>query len=305
MPEAADQPAAPKRVRSLTRFYVAICAAIVLGLLGGWFWQTWTTWWFDAGEARSRQAEAAAQLGVPVEKVVDLGDGIKLELVLVPGGRFLMGSPAEEKGRSEDEAQHWVRITKPFYIGKYEVTQEVWEKVTGTNPSAFKGAKNPVECVRWDDCQEFLKNLNALGKERGQFRLPTEAEWEWACRAGTRTRFCFGDDEGALGDYASYVGSLGPTHPPVGTKKPNAWGLYDFHGNVWEWCGDWHGEYSHGRMPKADPTGPATGAYHVLRGGSWEDSALRCRSSRRYVGSPGFRIFNFGFRVVLSSSRTP
>ncbi len=305
MPEAADQPAAPKRVRSLTRFYVGLGVVVALGVFGGWFWKTWTVWWFDAAEARSRQTAAATRLGLPVEKAVDLGDGIKLELVLVPGGRFLMGSPAEEKGRSEDEAQHWVRITKPFYIGKYEVTQEVWEKVTGTNPSAFKGAKNPVECVRWDDCQEFLKNLNALGKERGQFRLPTEAEWEWACRAGTRTRFYSGGDEGALGDYAWSDANSGSTTHPVGTRKPNAWGLYDLRGNVWEWCGDWYGKYVHGRMPKADPTGPVTGTSRVWRGGSWRRGAGYGRSSCRDGSHPAVGIHDMGFRVVVSSSRAP
>ena len=305
MPEAADQPAAPKRVRSLTGFYVALGVVLALGLFGGWFWKTWTVWWFDAAEAGRRQQEAAAQLGVPVEKAVDLGDGIKLELVLIPGGRFRMGSPAKEKDRSENEVQHWVRITNAFYIGKYEVTQEVWEKVMGANPSYFKGAKNPVENVTWDDCQEFLKKLNALGKERGQFRLPTEAEWEWACRAGTRERFCSGDDEGTLGDYAWCDANSGDATHPAGTKQPNAWGLHDCHGNVWEWCADWYGEYSHGRMPKADPTGPATGPGRVLRGGSWAGVARGCRSSYREPCNPGGRHDSGGFRVVVSSSRTP
>jgi len=194
MPEAPDQPA--KHGRSLVGFYVAVLVVIALGLFGGWFWKTWTVWWFDADEARRLQAEAAAKVGMPVEKSVDLGDGVVMELVLIPAGRFKMGSS------TGDELLHWVRITKPFYVGKHEVTQEVWEKVMGANPSNFKGAKNPVEQVSWDDSQEFLKKLNGLGKEQGQFRLPTEAEWEWACRAGARTRFCFGDADKALADYA-------------------------------------------------------------------------------------------------------
>jgi formylglycine-generating enzyme required for sulfatase activity len=201
-----------------------------------------------------------------------------------------------------------VRITRPFYIGRHEVTQEVWEKVMGTNPSEFKGAKNPVDNVSWDDCQEFLKKLNALGKERGQFRLPTEAEWEYACRAGTRTRFCSGDDEGTLGEYGWYDANSGNTTHLVGAKQPNAWGLYDCHGNVWEWCGDWYDEYSHGRMPKADPSGPPKGDGRVFRGGSWNDHAGDCRSAYRdnyYSLSLGRRYVNFGFRLAVSSSRTP
>jgi len=310
----ADQPAPEKRTRSLTGFYVAVCVVIALGLFGGWFWKTWTVWWFDAAEAQRRQAEASAQLGLPVEKVIDLGGGVKLELVLIPAGRFRMGDQA---GQDEDAGHQWVLITKPFYIGKYEVTQEVWEKVMGTNPSGFKGAKNPVESVSWDGCQEFLKKLNALphpypspfgrgSKGEGLFRLPTEAEWEWACRAGTRTRFCFGGEESGLADYGWYDGNSGRTTHPVGAKKPNAWGLYDCHGNVWEWCGDWYHEYSQGWWPKVDPTGPVTGDHRVLRGESWLCIARGCRSACR-VNDACPVLFSgiLGFRLVASSSRTP
>ena len=267
---------APKPARSLTGFYVAICVMVVLGLFGGWFWKTWTVWWFDADEAQRRQAEAAARLGLPVEKVVDLGDGVKLELVLIPAGRFRMGSPAD-KYRGDPEPLHWVVLTRPFYIGKHEVTQEAWEKVMGNNPSRCKGAKNPVERVSWDDCQEFLKKLNALtptplprGEGQGvRARLPTEAEWEWACRAGTKTRFCSGDDDGGLAAYAWCEDNSGSMIHPVGAKKPNAWGLCDMHGNVPEWCGDWYGDDYYAKSPRYDPTGPAAGSCRVLRGGSW------------------------------------
>jgi formylglycine-generating enzyme required for sulfatase activity len=288
----------PRPGRSLTGFYVAVCVVTVLGLFGAWFWRTWNVWWFDADEAKRRQVEAAARLGVPVEKAVDLGDGVALELVLVPAGRFRMGSPAKEARRDDDEAQHWVRVTKPFYMGKCEVTQEQWAKVMGTDPSHFKGAKNPVEHVSWDDSQEFLKKLNGLGKEPGQFRLPTEAEWEWACRAGTRTRFCSGDADGALAEYA-WSDANGNSTRPAGTRKPNAWGLFDMHGNVWEWCGDWYGAYGGGWMPKQDPAGPATGWGRVLRGGSWGADPGTCRSAIRVKNVPasGSEYF-FGFRVV-------
>ena len=305
MTEPTDQPVPEKRTRSLTGFYVAVCVVVALGLFGGWFWKTWYVWWFDADEARSRQAEAARQLGLPVEKTVDLGGDVKLELVLIPAGRFKMGSPAKEKDRSDDEAQHWVVLTRPFYIGKYEVTQEQWEKVMGANPSNFKGAKNPVDNVSWNDCHEFLKKLNALSKDPGVFRLPTEAEWEWACRAGTRTRFCSGDTDEALADDAWFDANSGGTTHPVGTKKPNAWGLYDLHGNVWEWCGDWYEKYSHGWMSKADPTGPVTGDARVLRGGSWGSITGSWRSAYRRLSFPVRGYDYYGFRLVASSSRTP
>ena len=309
--QPAPEPRAPnpqpavnaQPARSLTGFYVAVCVLLVLGPLGAWLWTAWNRWWFDAGEAQRRQAEAAARLGLPVEKVVDLGDGVKLELVLIPPSRFRMGYQAGQ----DDEAYigyQWVLITRPFYIGKYEVTQEVWEKVMGSNPSHFKGAKNPVESLSWDDCQEFLKKLNALGKEPGIFRLPTEAEWEWACRAGTRTRFCFGDEESGLADYGWYKGNSGKTTHPVGEKKPNAWGLHDMHGDVCEWCADGDEEYVHGWWPKADPTGPGFDDYRVLRGGAWDIDAWHCRSACRDSSEPDCRIGDIGFRLVVSSSRT-
>jgi len=259
----------PKPGRSLTGFYVAVGIVVVLGLFGAWFWRTYTVWWFDADEAKRRQAAAAQQLSLPVEKSVDLGDGVSLDLVLIPAGRFRMGSPPEEKDRSKDEMQHWVTITRPFYLGKCEVTQEQWQKVAGSNPSWFKSTVNPVERVSWDDCQEFLKKLNYLGKTKGQFRLPTEAEWEWACRAGTRGRFCFGDADETLVDYAWYEANSENTSHSVGAKKPNAWSLFDMHGNVWEWCEDWHEQGYYAQSPKCDPPGPATGSLRVVRGGCW------------------------------------
>jgi formylglycine-generating enzyme required for sulfatase activity len=295
--EPADHPS--KRTRSLTGFYVALGVVIALGLFGGWFWRTWNVWWFDADEAKRQQAEAAAKLGVPVEKFVDLGDGVRLELVLVPGGRFKMGSPKDEQDRNEDELQHWVVITKPFYCGKYEVTQEQWEKVMKRNPSSSKGAKNPVENVSWNDCQEFLKRLNGLSKENGPFRLPTEAEWEWACRAGTRTRFCSGDIDASLMDYAWFDANSGRTTHPVGTKKPNAWGLHDVHGNVWERCGDWYHDDYYAESPRYDPTGPTTGLIRVLRGGSSCRGPTYCRSSRRDSLYPETWTGVIGFRVVV------
>ena len=137
---------------------------------------------------------------------------------------------------------------------------------------------------------------------KGLFRLPTEAEWEWACRAGTRTRFCFGDDDGGLADYAWHEANSGNATHPVGAKKPNAWGLCDMHGNVWEWCGDWHDEYPKGWKPQVDPTGPATGSYRVLRGGSWFYFPFVCRSAARIGSSPALGDVSIGFRVVVVPS---
>jgi len=252
----------PQYGRSLTGFYVVICILLALTLLGTWIWTLIPKWPFDAEEARRRQIEASERLRLPVETAVDLGDGVVIELVLIPAGSFKMGSPVTEAGRWGDEEGpvHRVRITRPFYMGKHEVTQEVWEKVMGANPSEFKGAKNPVECVSWDDCQDFLKKLNASGKAQGTFRLPTEAEWEYACRAGTKSRFCSGDADAGLADYAWYDGNSGRTTHPVGTRKPNAWGLFDCHGNVWEWCADWYEEDYYRKSPRDDPTGPAAEA---------------------------------------------
>jgi formylglycine-generating enzyme required for sulfatase activity len=310
--ELAERPA-PKRSRSVVVFYAVLGVVVAGALLGVWLWRAYAVWWFDADEAKRRQAEAAARLGVPVEKAVDIGDGIKLELVLVPAGRFRMG---HQVGVEDAEYFHqFVRITKPFYMGKHEVTQEQWEKVMGTNPSHFKGPKRPAENVSWDNCQEFLEKLNRLsphprplpaageGAERmGGFRLPTEAEWEWACRAGTRTRFCSGDANESTEDFAWF--SASETHP-AGEKRPNAWGLYDMHGNVSELCGDWCDPYSGGWMPKTDPTGPTKGVGRVVRGGCWMLNAGEGTSAvqRFHGGDHSGGIL--GFRVVLPTSRAP
>ncbi len=324
--EAIDA-AAPKRRRGMLGFYVAGFLLLALALFGAWFWNAWANWQFDEHEAKRRQAEAARQLGVPVETAIDLGGGVTLDLVLIPPGMFDMGSPDTETGRWEAEGPvHRVRISRAFYMGKYEVTQEQWEMVMGERRGGFQtrpyNPKLPVEEVSWDGCQEFLRRLEATGlrRERPQvsglkpqgYRLPTEAEWEWACRAGTRTRFSFGDADARLGEYAWYDGNSGSTTHPVGEKQPNAWGLHDCHGNVWEWCSDWYGEYSPNPWPgkfrwTRDPVGPPSGAGRVLRGGSWYYSPGRCRSSCRLSGVyPGYRGVNgLGLRVVVSSSRTP
>ena len=233
------------------------------------------------------------------EEVEDLGKGIKLEMVLIPAGKFMMGSPVSEKDRYKHETQHEVTLTKPFYMGKYEVTQEQWELVMGNNPSSkTKGAKLPVTDVSWNDCQDFIKKLNASTK--GGYRLPYEGEWEYTCRAGTTTAYSVGDSITKNdAKYGTDKGTPADRIVAVGNYKPNGFGLYDMHGNVWEWCEDWMADYPAGAV--TDPKGPATGERHVLRGGSFLDYDSEARSSCRFNGAPTGRGYTGGFRLA----RTP
>ncbi len=215
-----------------------------------------------AAPAAVQPAPAAPTAAAPAELALDLGGGVTMHMVLIRPGKFMMG---------EYQDRHEVTISKPFYMGVTEVTQAQYEAVMGTNPSKFKGATNPVEMVAWNDATDFCKKLSA--KTRRAVRLPTEAEWEYACRAGTQTAFSFGDDPSALGEYAWYENNSKKMPHPVGQKKPNAWGLYDMYGNVWEWCADWFGDYPKG--PATDPSGPASGKLRAVRGGVVEP--WRCR----------------------------
>ena len=217
---------------------------------------------------------------------------ITKELVLIPAGKFMMGSPASEQGRRENEKQYEVTITKPFYIGKYEVTQEQYETVMEKNPSEIKGAKLPVTNVSWEDCQDFIKKLNE--KTTGGYKLPTEAEWEFACRAGATTAYAFGDK--ITPKDANYEDSKIGKLVAVGSYKPNEFGLYDMHGNVYEWCEAWHDDYPNGAV--IDPKGPTTGYSRVLRGGSFSNSDLAARSSCRSGSSPTDRSDLSGFRLA-------
>jgi formylglycine-generating enzyme len=232
-------------------------------------------------------------------------NGVSFKMVRIPAGEFMMGSPSNEPQRDEDETQHRVRISRDFWMGQTEVTQGLWRAVMGTNPSQFSNCGNdcPVEQVSWNDCQEFIRKLNGM-VSGGDFRLPTEAEWEYACRAGTTTPFNTGRCLNA--DQANYVGnnpvsgcSKGEYRErtvKVGSFAPNAWGLYDMHGNVWEWCQDWYGDYPSGSV--TDPTGPSSGSFRVLRGGSWNYFAVDCRSANRPWVDPGDRLYGIGFRLA-------
>ncbi|MCL1915468.1 MAG: formylglycine-generating enzyme family protein [Desulfovibrionaceae bacterium] len=228
-------------------------------------------------------------------------NSIGMEFVLIPSGSFMMGrDPAFEEGNDSELPQHKVNISKPFYLGKYQVTQTQWEAVMGSNPSKFKGRNNPVEQVSWDDAQAFIKRLNAK-EGHSRYRLPTEAEWEYAARAGTSSAYTFGDDKHDLSGYAWYDGNSGDTTRPVGQEQSNGWGLYDVHGNIWEWVQDWHGKKYYANSPETDPKGPSSREYRVFLGGSWYDVAFEyCRSASRGYDSPDIRDFLIGFRLALS-----
>ena len=228
-------------------------------------------------------------------------NGIGMNLVLIPAGTFLMGSTKKEQVREDEQVQHQVTLTRDFYLGMTQVTQAQYKKVMGMNPSYFRGkevkgrdsSEFPVDSVSWEDGLEFCKKLSALPEEKKAgrvYRLPTEAEWEYACRAGTTTDYSFGDDETKLKEYAWFSKNSARKTHAVGQKKPNPWGLYDMHGNVWEWCRD--------RIEKISD-------FRVSRGGSWLNAAALCRSARRGGIFSSYRSSTIGFRVALSSRGIP
>ncbi len=240
----------------------------------------------------------------------EISNSIGMKLVLIPKGTFMMGSPESEKGRQKDETQHEVTISKDYYLGVTEVTQGQYESVMGTNPSFFQGDKirgsssnHPVEYVSWKDAVEFCKKLSELPEEMTDgrvYRLPTEAEREYACRAGSKSAYSFGESSESLGDYAWFKeNSNGQTHP-VGEKKANAWGLYDMHGNVFEWCSNPY--YKYPKSAISDSTDPIEPSFRMDRGGSWGYGAAYCRSASRYLVIPESRDSSLGFRVALSPS---
>ncbi len=242
--------------------------------------------------ADSTPVRQAAIQSLTQQGTLDLGNGVKMQFVRIEAGDFLMGSPANEAGRGSDETQHRVTISKPFYMGVYEVTQGQYQAVTGRNPSRFKGDDLPVEQVSWHDAVAFCKTLSE--RTGLDVRLPTEAEWEYACRAGTTTAYHTGNTISKTD--ANYSGSR--TIPVGSLKKPNPWSLHDMHGNVWEWCADWHGDYPNGAA--TDPTGPANGTSRVLRGGSWYYVPGGLRAAYRGRTAPDDRGNYFGFRVCVS-----
>ncbi len=231
----------------------------------------------------------------PAAASIDLGGGVSMEFVLIAPGKFVMGSEPDAGERDETPA-HRVVITRAFYLGKYEVTQRQWTAVMGDNPSQFQGASLPVDSVSWDDTQRFLGQLAA--KTKRQFALPTEAQWEFACRAGTSTHWYFGENETALPEHAWVGANARQRTHAVGGKPANPWGVCDLYGNVWEWCADWYAN-PYPAAEAVDPAGPATGAARVLRGGAWGDDASLARSAYRNSMGPNQRNRGTGFRCVL------
>lgn len=250
-----------------------------------------------AQPAAGRPAHAAAGVRRTGDtKTIILPGGAKMEMIWCAPGSFLMGSPKTEDGRFEDELQHPVKLTKGFWLGKYEVTQEQWTSVMGSNTSRFKGDKRPVDSVSWVDCQAFIRKVN--GSLGGAARLPTEAEWEYACRAGSPAAV---SGSGYLDEMAWYdKNSESQTHEVGKGKQPNEWGFYDMHGNVLEWCSDWFGKAE--EQEAVDPKGPTMGSFRVLRGGCWFYFARDCRSAYRLKRAPDIRNCVNGFRLACSPS---
>ena len=246
-------------------------------------------------------ADGMAQADVPVSglggEVLEFEVGTcRFKMIRVEGGTFDMGATSEQGSDAykDEYPVHSVTLSD-YYIGKCEVTQELWEAVMGSNPSHFKGAQNPVERVSWNDCQNFIKKLNRLTGRT--FRLPTEAEWEYAARGGKKSSHCKYSGSNNIFDVAWHDGNSGDKTHAVGTKTANELGIYDMSGNVWEWCSDWYDSYSAG--VQTNPQGPSSGSRRVLRGGSWNHGARNCRVSYRYYYVPNFSYYNGGLRLVL------
>lgn len=228
-------------------------------------------------------------------------NSLGMKFVLIPAGTFMMGPDEENEGWTEDnKTLHQVTIEKPFYLQTTPVTQRQWASVMGKNPSHFKGHDDlPVENVSWSAVQKFILTLNNMEDAR-RYRLPTEAEWEYACRAGSKAEYCFGDDPGELGEYAWYEENSDRRTHPVGRKKPNAWRLYDMHGNVWEWVKDFYDDYPESSV--TDPVGRSRGFGHVFRGGSCYVPDGYCSSAFRGHNDPGSESFPIGFRLLRTIS---
>jgi formylglycine-generating enzyme required for sulfatase activity len=259
-------------------------------------------------ERATWQARVVELLGQGVEPCVPrrsvvLAEGVEMAFRFVPPGTFLMGSPPTEPERDDDETQHLVTLTKGYWLGDFAVTQAQWRAVMGSNPSQFKGDTLPVDTVSWNDCQEFVKKLSRKSGKR--FVLPTEGQWERACRAGTTTPFHFGETIST--EQANYDGNdtygkgregvYREMTTPVGRFPANAWGVHDLHGNVLEWCSDVYGPYASGDAK--DPQGSNNGTARVLRGGSWLDLPSSCRSAFRRRDEPGLHDDDCGCRVLL------
>ncbi|MCP4379560.1 MAG: formylglycine-generating enzyme family protein [bacterium] len=265
---------------------------------------------------REKQRQAAESLGVPVNNTLDLGKGVTMQLVLIPPGKFLMGTVNPRVEEKNEGPQHEVTISKPFYMGVQEVTQAQWVTLMGTEPwtkwadvphvKTFvkSHADNAASYISWNNASKFCRMLSK--KTGRKVTLPTEAQWEYACRAGSKAAYCFGNNESEVGDYAWYMGNtrdMGQEYAhAAGKKKPNAWGLHDMHGNVWEWCRDWYDSRFYAKANNVDPenTKEAVDEVRALRGGSWECPDDWCRAAIRNSASAGYASPSMGFRVILA-----
>jgi formylglycine-generating enzyme required for sulfatase activity len=288
-------------------YLLGIVAVVLAGLF------VWSPW---EGESENYPSPSD---GIDQSKSFSVSS-IGADMLWVKPGTFTMGSPSSEADRYDNEVQHQVTLTKGFWLGKHEVTQAQWQRVMGSNPSEFKGADRPVEQVSWNDVTLFCKKLTEMEKRAGRlpagmaYQLPTEAQWEYACRAGARSAYSFGGVSGELYRYANYADRntdydwSDKSHDdgfentsPVGNYSANAWGFHDMHGNVWEWCADWYGDYPSGAV--RDPVGPADGSIRVGRGGSWDNSANNARCAPRFRADPAYSFINLGFRLSLRPAR--
>jgi len=225
-------------------------------------------------------------------------NGIGMELVLIPAGAFRMGGDKKrEQAEDHENPRHRVNISQAFYMGKYAVTQMQWSEIMNNNPSRFIDDRRPVEQVSWPEVQVFVQALNTREKTNA-YRLPTEAEWEYAARAGSESAYTFGSEANVLDQYAWYRKNSGGQTHPVGQLRPNAWGLYDMHGNVHEWCHDWFDRSYYSQSPSSDPLGPSTGLAKALRGGDWGSEDWYCRCASRSLSSQDRRSDRLGFRLV-------
>lgn len=262
---------------------------------------------WHSGESEVIQTSSQMQKSAGSSRETNFSNSIGMNFVYIPPGSYLRGSPIEELGRESDEKQQLVSLSHGYYMQTTEVTQEQWKAVMGSLPLYIIKCdeKCPVERVSWDNAQEFINKLNIL-EESQKYRLPTEAEWEYAARAGSSTSFANGeisvltcDNDTKLGDIGWYCGnSKISRHHIVAQKKPNSWGLYDMHGGVWEWCADWYGPYSSEAV--TDPGGPLDGAERTMRGGGIADTARSCRSANRHSLRPDVEFNNIGLRIVRS-----
>jgi len=263
-----------KRKRRAVTACVIVVAILITSVIGGYVWFNWDS---DGDGVRDN-------------------NDLDFEWIDILSGTFWMGSSSGD-GSDDERPRHQITISEGFQILKFEVTQAQWVAVMGSDPSGFSGDRNPVESVSWNDCQSCISKLNELDSNH-TYRLPTEAEWEYACRAGSTTAYSYGNDSGQLGQYAWYDDNSNSKTHPVGEKEPNAWGLYDMHGNVWEWCQDWYDSDYYNDSPGTDPQGPNSGSYRVLRGGGWSSSADGCRSAIRNRNTPDNVPIYFGLRLV-------